>query len=422
MAQSGADLLPEDVLRHLSLCMSLADVREAVLVCRAWAAAFCSDAVWVPIARRYFPQLPLLSLAPPVRWRHGERIRIKTKQKRAASAGGHSTCTAFVTPPPPKPAFPGAVRESFIEKRCELHLHHSDLQTQLEVRSQQPYILHAILSIAWVATIIFMVQVIAVTEELTDAIDITHAFATLNAAFSLIIISIIFNVTVSAHFVPVPLLERFKRHSQLISITAICTVCVLALWAIVQMFRHNVTSEADARLPYVVCFSPVLGMIVFWQCLAILAARPVIMRWLRRPGLLSSKQIFACITTCFPGALAFSMWSLSQFLESGGTATRYIVAASAVPLWGTTTVTCTFTADYLWHTRKKADLIAAVSMASLSAFLMGFVVFEPRGFLILPLLLFFICFTISYVRQWLKRGNRLRDLRAMGSRVARMRR
>ena len=105
------------------------------------------------------------------------------------------------------------------------------------------------------------------------------------------------------------------------------------------MFQYNVTSPQDERLPWVMCFTPALCLLGFWQLLAVcfgfvclfdccarmqsftrrttqgLAARPSLLRWLRRPRVPTLVQLHAVLTTVFPSGLMLAITSFGTYIE-----------------------------------------------------------------------------------------------------------
>eukprot|EP01059_Diplonema_ambulator_P019543 TRINITY_DN3297_c0_g1_i1.p1 TRINITY_DN3297_c0_g1~~TRINITY_DN3297_c0_g1_i1.p1 ORF type:complete len:405 (+),score=63.98 TRINITY_DN3297_c0_g1_i1:33-1217(+) len=381
LRHAAAGDVAEDVIAEIGTYLRLADVRNCCLVSMKWYRAMSSNLVWKEMSRRYFIQLPLLTLSPGVERRKGG----------------------------PGPAFfRSAAREMFMQKRFELIVHKMDLITQKEVRSQHPYILHALLTMIWFTAVVFVVLLILILEGLCT-VTLNQAFNVLHASYAVIIISILFNVIASTHYEPRPLIERMMKHSHLITLTGVSILIIIGFSFITQIFQYNVVSPPDQRMSWVTCFAPILSLLLFWQFIAILAARPQLQAWIKKPYIPSLLQIHVIITTLFPLGFAAAFACLSIYIETRNV--YFLIFASMPFLFGTMSVTATFLLDYFAH-RKLNDAIAAFSMANLSAFPIGFMLFEPRGLHLLPLLLFITSYVVSYINQWVKKGERQRSLRS----------
>eukprot|EP01060_Flectonema_neradi_P026430 TRINITY_DN3539_c1_g1_i3.p1 TRINITY_DN3539_c1_g1~~TRINITY_DN3539_c1_g1_i3.p1 ORF type:complete len:389 (+),score=33.37 TRINITY_DN3539_c1_g1_i3:62-1228(+) len=385
LRRQRSNLIPEDVLAVCGGYLQLSDVLQSSLVCRSWARVMFSDVIWKGVAKRMFIQLPILKLTPC-------RKTLATNEQ--------------------------TIRSDLILHKQELLSHKIDLLTQKEVRQHHPYILHGLLTLAWITAVAFIGMLLMITEEKTD-FTLNDAFQMLQASYAVMFASLLFNVIACTHWEPQPLAIRIQRHSRLISLSGVSLLIVILFFFITKFFQYNVTSAPEDRYPWVLCFTPILLMLAFWQGIAILAAFPTMIKWVRSPWVPSPIQFHVIITTIFPTGLGLSICSLAHYVET--LQRTYLIFASAPFLFGTMSVTATFILDYFRNGHLFSDAMAGFSMACLSAFPIGFMVFEPRGLLLLPLLLFSSAFAISYVNNWVQKGERERTQRAFASKIERRR-
>ena len=262
ISRRRAGLIPEDVLAVCGKYLQMHDVKRASLVCRSWARVFLSDVIWKDIAKRVFIQLPMLRLTP---------------------------CRRDM------PANDSSVRSSLIIHKQELLSHKLDLLTQKEVQHHHPYILHGLLALAWITAITFLIMLLMITEGRTG-LTFNDAFQMLQTSYAVMFTSLLFNVIASTHWEPQPLVIRIQRHSHLISmfyysiivsciisihqikknktkqttaLSGVSLFVVIVFFFITKLFQYNVTSSPEDRYPWVVCFTPILLMLGFWQMVAV---------------------------------------------------------------------------------------------------------------------------------------------------------
>ncbi|KAJ9446942.1 hypothetical protein DIPPA_34269 [Diplonema papillatum] len=385
--------LAADLLNEACEYLCMRDVLNCLLVCKQWYCTFQADQIWTTLARRHFPCLPLLRLTQGVERRH--------------KAKGPQPLSSF---------YDKTLRAEYMRRRFERVVYKLDLRMQQEVRLIHPYVLHALLTIMWSTSVVFIAMLLCILEDFCPA-TMDQAFGVLHTAYIALFLSLLFNVIAVTHYEPSDFFTRVMKHQQLISTTGASLFVVIVFFFVTRIFQYNVTSTPEDRMPWILCFLPLLSMLAFWQLLAALAARPTLLSWLHKPYMPSLIEVHVILTNVFPSFLAIAVSSLAHYIETG--LVRYLVFASLPFLFGTMSVTATFALDYL-SSGKIGDAVASFSMANLSLFPIGFMIFQPRGFHLIPLLLFTCSFVVSYVRQWVKKHEKSRILRKNAYGVARM--